>query len=169
MAEWTDERMDDLAKRVDAGFARTEREIVALRTEMREGFRDVRTEFKGDMDGLRTELKGDMDGLRTELKGDIGELRTLIFRFGIALMICLLGLVATLAGAIVTGTLTPEQGRASAGLETRREVAKPSLDTSTATGLLPTPTQESTGEASADAAVPTGYSHAVPSPSPSSP
>jgi hypothetical protein len=124
MAEWTDERMDDLAGRVDAGFARTDREIVALRTEMRngftdvraemrDGFTDVRTEMREGFRDVRTEFKGDMDGLRTELKGDIGELRTLIFRFGIALIICLLGLVATLAGAIVTGTLTPEQGRVS--------------------------------------------------------
>jgi hypothetical protein len=113
MAEWTDERMNDLATRVDAGFARTDREIVALRTEivalrtaMYQGFKDVRTELKGDVDGLRTELRGEIGELRTELKGEIGELHRLIFRFGIAFSIGLLGLVATLAGAIATGKLS---------------------------------------------------------------
>jgi hypothetical protein len=101
--------MDDLARRVDDGFARTDREIVllrtevgALRTEMREGFRDVRAEFKGEIDGLRTEFKSDIG----RLEGNIGELRTLIFRFGVAFTIGLLGLVATLVGAIVAGTLS---------------------------------------------------------------
>ncbi len=91
MAEWTDERMDDLAQRVDAGFARNDHQIEALRTEMREGFRDVRAEFRGDIG---------------RLEGNIGELRTLVFRFGIALVVGLVGLVAALAGAIGTGALS---------------------------------------------------------------
>jgi hypothetical protein len=33
---WTDERLDDLAHRMDAGFDRVDREISELRTDMRE-------------------------------------------------------------------------------------------------------------------------------------
>lgn len=91
MGEWTDQRMDDLARRVDDGFARTDREIVLLRTEMRDGLRDVRVELKSDIG---------------RLEGNIGELRSLIFRFGVAFTIGLLGLIAALAGAIATGTLS---------------------------------------------------------------
>ncbi len=33
---WTDERLDDLSHRMDAGFDRVDREISELRTDMRE-------------------------------------------------------------------------------------------------------------------------------------
>lgn len=120
---WTDERLDDLADRMDAGFARNDREIQSLRTEIGA----LRTELKGDIDGLRTELKGDMDGLRTEfrgdilglqtklegdtlslraeLKGDIAGLHSLIVRFGVALLICLVTVIAALIGVIPSGSV----------------------------------------------------------------
>ncbi|HEU0018840.1 MAG TPA: hypothetical protein VFQ14_00980 [Thermoleophilaceae bacterium] len=105
---WTDERLDDLADRMDAGFARTEAalrdlraEVGVLRTEMRTELRDMRTELKGDIGDLRTELKGDIGGLRTELD----DLRTVMIRFGIAIMVCLAGVIATLIGVVVTGSV----------------------------------------------------------------
>ena len=33
---WTDERLDDLAKKVDAGFERVDRDMHELRTDLRE-------------------------------------------------------------------------------------------------------------------------------------
>jgi hypothetical protein len=153
---WTDERLDDLANRMDAGFARTHGEIrelriaigvlgtetreesASLRTDLNGGIRDLRTdlnggirdlrtdlnggirdlrtelegdmadlrtELKGDMADLRTELKGDMADLRTELKGDIDSLRAVMIRFGIAIVVCLVGMIATLGGAVVTGSI----------------------------------------------------------------
>lgn len=39
---WTDERLDDLSQRMDAGFERVDRDIRDLRSEMRAGFADVR-------------------------------------------------------------------------------------------------------------------------------
>lgn len=39
---WTDERLDDLSRRMDAGFDRVDHDIRDLRTEMRAGFADVR-------------------------------------------------------------------------------------------------------------------------------
>jgi hypothetical protein len=51
-AAWTDQRLDDLAARVDAGFRRVDADI-----------RDVR----GDIRGLRTALRGEVDALRITL------------------------------------------------------------------------------------------------------
>jgi hypothetical protein len=49
---WTDERLDDLARRMDAGFQRVDADIRELRTEVR----DMRTELRGDIDALRVTL-----------------------------------------------------------------------------------------------------------------
>ena len=40
---WTDERLDDLAKRMDAGFDRVDRDIRDLRTEVGGEFRELRS------------------------------------------------------------------------------------------------------------------------------
>lgn len=63
-AAWTDERLDDLARRMDAGFERVDREICELRGEMRAGFVE----------------------LRTEIRSEVEQLRALMYRFGAALM-----------------------------------------------------------------------------------
>jgi hypothetical protein len=39
---WTDERLDELSRRVDAGFERVDRDIRDLRGEMHAGFAEVR-------------------------------------------------------------------------------------------------------------------------------
>jgi hypothetical protein len=56
---WTDERLDDLSRRMDSGFDRVDRDI-----------RDLRVEVGGEFDSLRS---------------DIRELRGLIYRFGAGL------------------------------------------------------------------------------------
>ena len=76
LVNWTDDRIDDFADRMDAGFARGERQAAEL----------------------RQELKGDIAGLRAEVKGDIAELRHLMLRLGTALIVVLLGAIA--AGAL---------------------------------------------------------------------
>lgn len=86
---WTDERLDDLANRIDAGFAHADRGLHALRLEV-----------KADMVALRTELKGDIAASRTELKGEIDRLHALIVRFGVAILICLVTVIAALIGLI---------------------------------------------------------------------
>ena len=53
----TDERLDDLAKRMD------------------DGFRELRAELKAEAGALRTELKAETRALRAELKGETGTLR----------------------------------------------------------------------------------------------
>jgi hypothetical protein len=64
---WTDERLDDLAHRMDLGFERVDR--------------DVR------------ELRGEIGGLRGEING----LRATTTRVGGGIVICLVGVIATMA------------------------------------------------------------------------
>ena len=45
---WTDERLDDLNQKVDAGFKETHEEFRALRAEMKGEFQAVRTEMKAN-------------------------------------------------------------------------------------------------------------------------
>jgi hypothetical protein len=47
---WTDERVGDLSRRMDAGFERVDRDMRDLRGEMQAGFTEVRREI----DGLRS-------------------------------------------------------------------------------------------------------------------
>jgi len=51
---WTDERLDDLARRMDAGFERVDREI-----------RELRSELRSEMAALRTDLQGEIAALRS--------------------------------------------------------------------------------------------------------
>ena len=74
---WTDERLDDLANRMDAGFARVDANIC----------------------GLRDELRGDIGGLRTE----IGGLRLAILRVGGGIMIGLVGVIAAIVVSPING------------------------------------------------------------------
>jgi hypothetical protein len=67
---WTDERLDDLSGRMDAGFERVDRDIRDLRNEMGVGFREVR--------------------------GEIAALRSAMLRFGGGLLIAQLGMIAAL-------------------------------------------------------------------------
>jgi hypothetical protein len=40
---WTDERLDDFSRQMDAGFERVDRDIRDLRTEMHAGFAEMRS------------------------------------------------------------------------------------------------------------------------------
>jgi hypothetical protein len=67
---WTDERIDDLSRRVDAGFERVDKDMRDLRTDMNSGFAEVRTE--------------------------ISSLKLTVARFGGGLLIAQFGLIAAL-------------------------------------------------------------------------
>jgi hypothetical protein len=106
--DWTDERMDDLASRMDAGFDRTDHAIREVRTEIR----NTRTELRTDVRDTRDELKSDIAELRSELKGDSGSLRdemrrfrALLTRVFIALVVGLLGILAAVVGVVATVAL----------------------------------------------------------------
>lgn len=75
---WTDERLDDLASRMDAGFDRVDRDIRGLRTEMRQGFALVDARF---------------DAMHATLV----QTQTTMLRLSWAMVICLLGAIAAFA------------------------------------------------------------------------
>jgi hypothetical protein len=61
--KWTDDRLDDLNKKVDDGFAET-------KAEMREGFARVDAQIArldGDIKELRRDTTNQIDGLRGEM------------------------------------------------------------------------------------------------------
>ena len=67
---WTDERLDDLSQRMDAGFDRTDRDL-----------RDLRT---------------GMSSMGTELRAEIGALRAVTIRVGGGIIIGLVGVIAAI-------------------------------------------------------------------------
>ena len=113
---WTDARMDDLdgkvdelGRRMDNGFNRVDADIRALRDETKAEFGGIRKEMKIESAALRGELKGESAALRSEMnerfEGMQNRLdaiqRMMLWFCGLA-MTALLGLVATLLGAVVT-------------------------------------------------------------------
>jgi hypothetical protein len=64
---WTDERLDDLNKKVDDGFNDMHMEFRALRGETRGEFQAVRAEMKGEFQAVRAEMNGGFQGLRNEI------------------------------------------------------------------------------------------------------
>ena len=76
---WTDERLDDLSNRMDAGVCRVDADIRELRTEMRGGFADVNRR---------------LDEQGSELRGEIEALRITILPVGGGMMLGLVGVIA---------------------------------------------------------------------------
>lgn len=82
---WTDERLDDLARRMDDGFARVDADL-----------RELRAELRSEIGGVR----GEIGGLRSELGGEIAALRLTLLRVGGGMMV---GLVGVIGAVLVTG------------------------------------------------------------------
>ena len=85
-AAWTDERLDDLSRRMDAGFGRVDEDIRDLRRELRGGFTQVAGSFH-DSDRR-------IDGLGSELRTEIEALRLTLLRVGGGIMVGLVGVIA---------------------------------------------------------------------------
>jgi hypothetical protein len=85
--KWTDERLDDLNKKVDKGFEET-------KAEMRQGFAHV----DGEIKGLGSETKAEITDLRREMKGGFEGLYRLLFNGGVVIIAALIGIIATLIG-----------------------------------------------------------------------
>lgn len=73
---WTDERLDDLAARMDAGFDRVDRDI-----------RELRSEVSG--------VRGDLKSEAAALRGEIAELRTTMRRVGGGIIVAMIAAVLT--------------------------------------------------------------------------
>jgi hypothetical protein len=85
---WTDERLDDLSQRMDAGFDRIDRDLRDLRAGMSSLGTDLRTEIAG----LGAELRGEIGTVRAE----IGALRGAMNRVGGGIIIGLVGVIAAI-------------------------------------------------------------------------
>jgi hypothetical protein len=79
---WTDERLDDLNKKVDDGFARLDSDIRELRHEVKAQGESLRADLKAQGEVLRGEMKAQGDELRAEnaaqsqdLRAEVNELR----------------------------------------------------------------------------------------------
>ncbi len=96
---WTDERLDDLADRVEAGFAQVHSDLADLRIDNRE----LRREPKVDSTGLRTELTNLADQLRAEMRQGHAELRTEMNDRFAAVEARLDRMLFAIFGAILTG------------------------------------------------------------------
>ncbi len=125
--EWTDERMDDLASRMDIGFERVDGYIRDLRVEMRDEFKAVRSEMRdefkavrGEINDVRIRMDAGFTEIRAEMQAGFGlvhtemavmhagmaELRGMIFRVILATLAGALALSAALIAAIASGALS---------------------------------------------------------------
>lgn len=101
---WTDERLDDLSARMDAGFERVDGELRELRRELSTGMAEMRAEHRADMQGLREEIHGvrtdlggrieGLDGRIDGLGGRIDALQVTMLRLGGGMMIGFAGVIA---------------------------------------------------------------------------
>jgi hypothetical protein len=89
---WPDERLDDLAGRMDAGFERVDGEIAALRAEMNERFERVDDRFVA---------------LQTEMNARFERMHGVMLRMWVTVAIGLLGIVGALLAAAVGSQPTP--------------------------------------------------------------
>jgi hypothetical protein len=89
---WTDERLDDLNKRVDEGFKETREEFRAVRSEMKSEFQAVRAEMKTEFQAVRSEVG--------EVRSEVSALARVIMQltWGLigTMLVGFLGIAATL-------------------------------------------------------------------------
>lgn len=88
--KWTDERLDDLNKKVDDGFEKTERAIAETKAEMREGFARV----DADIQELRTELNARFEKVGERFEKRFDNLNRNLLSFAVAIIVALIGLHA---------------------------------------------------------------------------
>ncbi|HWO46625.1 MAG TPA: hypothetical protein VNM41_01075 [Solirubrobacterales bacterium] len=87
--KWTDERLDDLAGRVDRGFAEVKGEVRDLRTEMNGRFDSL----QGEINSRSDSVNGRFDSFQAEMNSRFDSMqRTMIVGFA--------SIVASVIGAV---------------------------------------------------------------------
>lgn len=92
---WTDDRLDDLAKRMDAGFERVDVDLRELRGEMKAGFERVDGEFRASRGEVRSEM-GQLDARIGELNARFDACYRVLLKSSVSTVVALLGLIGTL-------------------------------------------------------------------------
>jgi hypothetical protein len=99
---WTDDRMDELARRMDEGFNRVHMDLRDLRhrgqgddlrAEMAEQGKDLRSE----MAELGKDLRAETAELGSSLRAEMAAMHRMMFGFCSAMLAALIGLAALLA------------------------------------------------------------------------
>jgi ribosome recycling factor len=97
---WTDERLDDLAKRIDQGFDSSKVEIRDLRADMDKGFGEVKAEIR-EVKGEIREVGDEVSELRQEMNARFDSMqRTLIA--------CFAGLAGSIAASAIGALLATQ-------------------------------------------------------------
>jgi tetrahydromethanopterin S-methyltransferase subunit G len=109
--KWTDHRLDDLAKKVDAGVAEADKPLDEFRGEVNERFEEVDKRFSKvdtDIRELRKEtnqrfdkVEGKMDSGFAELRGEMSSLKKSLFTASVSLIVALIGCCGALAGVAI--------------------------------------------------------------------
>jgi uncharacterized protein (DUF3084 family) len=89
---WTDERLDDLNKKVDDGFKEMREEFRALRGEVTGEFQTVRGEIKTEFQAVR----GEIQGVRDEVAAMNRNLIQMTWGLIGMMLVGFLGIVATI-------------------------------------------------------------------------
>lgn len=71
---WTDDRMDDLAAQVEAGFAQARVDLGSTREELRREIKEQGEELRGEIKTQGDELRAEIKAQGKELRGEIKEL-----------------------------------------------------------------------------------------------
>src|SRR5690349_6819759 len=103
--KWTDERLDDLAGRVDKGFAEVKGEVRALRVEMNERFGSVDSRFDS-VDGRFDSVDGRFDSVDGRFDSIENRFNSMDARFDAMQRTMIIGfasIVASVVGAVVAG------------------------------------------------------------------
>jgi hypothetical protein len=111
---WTDERLDDLARRMDAGFDRVDKDLREVRAEMRSQFGSVRAELRSQVGSVRDELGSEVGSVHNEVgfardevgtvRGELAALRITMIRVGGAMIAAILtGYIGAIAAILAGG------------------------------------------------------------------
>lgn len=97
---WTDERLDDLVKRIDKGFDETKIEIRDLRAEMDKGFARVDSDIR--------ELRVEMRQMRADMKEGFDRMDARFDALQRTMIICFAGIAGSIAASVIGGIVVTQ-------------------------------------------------------------
>lgn len=96
--KWTDERLDDLNKKVDDGFARVDADLRGLRGDVNSQGNSLRRDLNSQGDSLRRDLndqgkslRGELNALRSEMNARFDSLNRNLLAGAIAIVAAVIG------------------------------------------------------------------------------
>ena len=99
---WTDDRMDDLVKRLDDGFTQVHGDIKDLRSELRAEVGSMAGELRAEIKSGDRELRTELEGLRSDMNQQFLALNRRFDLFQATLLAAVLaGLVGILASHLL--------------------------------------------------------------------